>query len=131
MPYFSKAHYRSVIDNNIAVFNHGTTFNQSQLNRMCGTPDQPAYTDVRGAVHYLNLNKHLRPLGLYIKARNYYSEFQVLPLDSTQSRAVAYSGESVAKQKCSVELATGIQRYSSWNRMSPTERRAAMQSNWR
>lgn len=123
--------YQSVLDRNIRRFNHGATFTREELNSMCGDTDSNRYTDVRGAVHYLQLNKLLRPLGLYIKSRNYYSNFEVLPIEATETRAISYTGEAVAKQRRSTTLSQGLQRYSSWDRMTVAERRAAARSNWR
>jgi hypothetical protein len=131
MKTLSSAQYQAVIENNIAVFQRGNTFNRAQLNNMCQDTSRTHYKDIRGATHYLGLNKQLRGLGLYIKSSNYYSTFTVLPLEETQSRVISYSAESRAKKHRGEKLQEGVVRYASWNSMPHTEQLAAAQSNWR
>jgi hypothetical protein len=131
MKTLSSAQYQTVIENNIAMFQRGNTFNRAQLNNMCQDTSRTRYKDIRGAAHYLGLNRQLRDLGLYIKSSNYYANFTVLPLEETQSRVVSYSAESRAKKHRSEKLQEGVVRYSSWNSMSHSEQLAAAQSNWR
>ena len=50
------------------------------------------------------INKLLRPSGLYLRSRNYYSEFYIANKDETKRAVLNYQGKSAAHRCCSDEL---------------------------
>ena len=50
------------------------------------------------------INKLLRPSGLYLRSRNYYSEFYIANKDETKRTVLNYQSKSTAHRCCSDEL---------------------------
>lgn len=50
------------------------------------------------------INQLLRPSGLYLRSRNYYSEFYIADKDETKRTILNYQSKSASHRRCSDEL---------------------------
>ena len=119
------------INANKHLFKAGTTISEKDMCTVAGTKYRQRFSSVEARYQhqmrklyiYTRFNKVLALRGLYIKAHNYYSTFEVLTANDTPDRVTAYTRESKAKHKKSITLAKGITHFhSKWKPLSIAER---------
>jgi len=108
-----------IITANKALFKQGATFDAAWLttNMQSAVPKLAKRTtavkrNVQLMEAYCLLNRFLHEDGLHIKAKNYYSTFEVLSQEATEKKAKQY--QKVARQKANtaITLTSGITRTS-------------------
>ena len=117
------------ITDNRNVFAQGNTFKADWLAETFSlslpanpTPKHFVEYNLRLVGLYTKVNKLLAKRGLYIKAKDYYSEFEVLDSPKTMEKISNYQHKSQGNSKAATNLTKGFKKHKGkWRKLGKRE----------
>ena len=108
----TQAQYAKVIAKYAKRFSVGGKLTRKQMTKWFkvqdvvheGTAEAIQKSNLRLVQAQTDINNLLRPSGLYLRSRNYYSEFYIADKDETKRAVLNYQSKSTAHRCCSDEL---------------------------
>jgi len=104
--------YNDIISRNRAKFAAGRTLSRTEFIKMfalVGDSPNGTYADMHRfnlklVTAQMDVNALLRENGLYMKSRDYYSEFSIAKKDTTKNTVIRYSAEVDINSHCTTRL---------------------------